>query len=62
MRRFGTIEFVHTRRKAVDLAGELSYDTRYGLWRASLSLALTDMKYTGRDTGLINPESINELI
>jgi predicted transcriptional regulator of viral defense system len=59
---YGTIEFVHTRKKAEELAGELSYDPRLQLWRASVSLALRDMRDTRRDTGLVNEEIANEFI
>lgn len=58
----GTIEFVHTRKKAEDLAAELSYDARLHLWRASTALALRDMRDTRRDTGLVNEEAANEFI
>lgn len=60
--KFGSIEFVHTRKKAEELAPQLSYDNRYGLWRASPGLALQDMRRTGRDTGLIQLENEDELV
>jgi len=59
---YGTIEFVHTRKKAEELAAELSYDSRFQLWRASVPLALRDMKDTRRDTGLMDEETANEFI
>jgi len=59
---YGSIEFVHTRKKAGELAAELSYDARFQLWRASISLALRDMKDTRRDTGLMDQEAANEFI
>ncbi len=59
---YGTIEFVHTHKKAEELATELSYDARSQLWRASIQLALRDMKDTRRDTGLVNEEIANEFI
>ncbi|MBT3291115.1 MAG: hypothetical protein HN849_24710 [Victivallales bacterium] len=59
---YGTIEFVHTRRTASELAAELCYDSEHGLWRASLRLALRDMRRTRRDTGLVNWEETNESV
>ena len=52
--RWGVIEFIHTRQTPDQLANELTYDTRCGLWRASTDLALRDMRATRRDTGLVN--------
>lgn len=59
---YGTIEFVHTRKKPAELAGYLVYDARLGLWRAAVPLALRDMKDTRRDTGLVNMEAAHEFI
>ena len=59
---YGSIEFVHTRKKAAELASRLSYDPRYGLWRASTAQALQDLRNTRRDTGLINWETAHEFI
>jgi predicted transcriptional regulator of viral defense system len=60
--RHGEIEFVHTAKKARDLAKDLTYDPGYQLWRASVALALRDMKDTRRDTGLVNLEEVHELV
>jgi hypothetical protein len=51
--RFGEIEFVHTSRKPADLMGQLSYDSRCHMWRASNELALRDMTLTHRNKDLI---------
>lgn len=59
---FGSIEFVHTERSAKTLTGWLAYDAEYQLWRASVALALQDMRNTHRDTGLINWELAHELV
>jgi predicted transcriptional regulator of viral defense system len=59
---YGEVEWIHTNKKAGELATELSYDSRVQLWRASLELALRDMKDTRRDTGLINWEAAHEFI
>lgn len=59
---FGTIEFVHTNKGAGDVIEQLSYDSRCGLWRASVKLALQDMKITRRNCDLIDWNLANELI
>lgn len=52
--RWGSIEFVHTRQKAANLASSLIYDARCRLWRASTAQALRDMKVARRNLDLIN--------
>ena len=59
---YGDVEWIHTSKKAADLAADLTYDPRFQLWRASVALALRDMKDTRRDTGLINQEAAHEFI
>jgi hypothetical protein len=59
---FGTIEFIHTNQKPNELMSQLSYDSRYGLWRATISQALRDMKATHRNSDLIDWEYANEFI
>lgn len=59
---YGSIEFVHTRKTASELSSQLTYDSGYRLWRASVALALKDMRDTRRDTGLVNWEIANELV
>ena len=56
---FGTIEFVHTRKQPAALANRLDYDARCHLWRASIALAIQDMKATGRNMDLIDWEAAN---
>jgi len=51
---WGVIEFVHTCQLPEQVVEELTYDTDCGLWRASVDLALRDMRATRRDTGLVN--------
>ncbi len=60
--RFGHIEFVHTRRRPETLAEELTYDPRCQLWRASVRLAIKDMRLTRRNTDLIDWEAIDEFV
>ena len=59
---FGHIEFVHTKRRPSDVAGQLRYDQDCRLWRASVALALKDMKLTRRNTDLIDWNLANELV
>jgi hypothetical protein len=57
---FGTIEFIHTKRRPEALAPQLVYDQRRRLWRASVPLALKDMSWTKRSTDLVDEEAGNE--
>ena len=60
--RFGTIEFIHTKKSPADLVNKLYYDDRCRMWRASVALALSDMKSTHRNCDLIDWDVANELI
>jgi len=46
--RFGRIEFIHTRRPVEKVMTELTWDHRIHLWRASVALAMKDLKHTHR--------------
>lgn len=59
---FGAIDFIHTERSIDDVIEQLSYDHRCGMWRASVKLALQDMKVTRRNCDLIDWDIANELI
>jgi hypothetical protein len=59
---FGHIEYIHTKRRPADVADQLSYDQDCRLWRASVALALQDMKLTRRSTDLIDWEVANEYL
>ena len=59
---FGTIEFIHTNQKPIQILKQLTYDTNCRLWRASVALALRDMKATHRNCDLIDWDIANELI
>ena len=50
------------KKKPEALQQQLSYDPQCGLWRASVSLALQDMKNTQRDLSLVDWEVANEFI
>lgn len=60
--RFGTIEFVHTQQQPDDIAEHLHYDTRCKSWRASVPLALRDMRATHHNLDLIDWSIVNELV
>lgn len=59
---FGTIEFVHTRQKPSQIMEQLFYDVNCRLWRATVPLALRDMKATHRNCDLIDWDIVNEFI
>lgn len=59
---FGHIEFIHTNRKPADVADQLTYDRDCRLWRASITLALVDMKLTRRSTDLVDWSLADELV
>lgn len=61
-RDFGHIEFIHTKRRPTDVADRLIYDQDCHLWRASVALALQDMKLTRRNTDLIDWKAADELV
>ena len=57
---WGTIEFVHTRKRPDDVGKQVHYDARCHLWRASVALALQDMRATRRNMDLIDWSVVNE--
>lgn len=57
---FGTIEFIHTAKQAANLIGQITYDSACRLWRASVALAIRDMKAAKRSLALIDWEAANE--
>lgn len=59
---FGHIEFIHTKRRPAEVAAFLSYDSECHLWRASVTLALEDMKRTCRSTDLVDWSLVDELV
>lgn len=61
--KFGIIEFVHTEQKPIDLMPQLMYDADCRLWRATVSLALQDMKRARRKNyNLIDWQVADEFI
>lgn len=59
---WGAIEFVHTSRGPDDVADQLFYDARCHLWRASVGLALRDMRATRRNMDLIDWDVVHESV
>ncbi len=59
---YGSIEFIHTNQQPAKLIEQLTYDHPCGMWRATISLAIRDMKATHRNCDLINWDITNELI
>lgn len=60
--RWGTIEFVHTRQQPDAVAAHLHYDAPCKLWRASVALALRDMRATRRSLDLIDWSATHESV
>ena len=60
--RYGTLEFVHTKKGPAELADQLVYDPRCHLWRASVALALRDMKAARRDLDLVKDEVADDAL
>lgn len=60
--RWGTIEFVRTRQTPQELVGQIYYDSRCKLWRASVAQALRDMRATHRSTELVDWSVVDELV
>lgn len=60
--KFGTVEFVHTEQKPTDVMDQLTYDADCRLWRASVSLALKDMRKARRNCDLIDWDVAHEFI
>jgi predicted transcriptional regulator of viral defense system len=58
--KWGTIEFVHTKKKPATLVDQISYDSTIRLWRASVPLAVQDMKDAGRPLDLIDWGALEE--
>ena len=50
--KFGTIEYVHTKKKPNDLTSRLNYDPTRRLWIANEIQAMDDMKATRREAKL----------
>lgn len=60
--QFGSIEFVHTKKRPNELADQLVYDARCHLWRASVALALRDMTAARRNLDLVDWEAVGDTL
>jgi len=60
--KFGHVEFIHTKKVPDKIASQLSYDEHCGLWRASVALAMEDMRFTCRSVELVDKEVVSEFI
>jgi predicted transcriptional regulator of viral defense system len=58
----GHIEFIHTKKKPTALIDKLTYDKQCHLWRATVPLAIDDMKTTKRSLDLIDWSVVDEFI
>jgi predicted transcriptional regulator of viral defense system len=59
---FGHIEFIHTKKAIKNVESQVTYDSRCRLWRASVGLALRQMKQSRRNLDLIEWKAANEFI
>ena len=59
---FGHIEFIHTKKAIKNVESQVTYDSRCRLWRASVGLALREMKQSRRNLDLIDWKAANEFI
>ncbi len=59
---WGTIEFVHTRKRPEMLQNHLHYDRRCHNWRASVRQAIEDMRDARRSLDLVDWSVADELI
>lgn len=56
----GSIEYIHTTRRPDEIAQSVHFDRACHLWRATVSLAMADMKRCKRPMDLIDWSSIDE--
>lgn len=59
---YGSIEFIHTAQRPTEIMDELIFDDKCNMWRASVKLALRDMRFTKRNLDLIDESILNEFI
>jgi predicted transcriptional regulator of viral defense system len=57
---WGSIEYIHTKKRFEAIESFLTYDRRYRLWWASARLALNDMRAAKRPMDLVDPEAACE--
>lgn len=59
---FGEIEFIHTRRTALELCDQLEYDSNRKIWVADRKRAIHDAKNTKRSLDLIDWSAVDDII
>ena len=59
---FGTLEFTHTKRDYRVQRDQMWFDEQRGFWVATVALAYRDLKRLGRNTGLVDPEELEEAL
>ena len=59
---FGTIEFIHTKKKLSDIENNLNYDNMCRMWRADITLAYRDLKSVSRNLDLVDQEGLKDAV
>jgi hypothetical protein len=59
---WGSIEYIHTKKRFEDIEPFLTYDHRYRLWRAEARLALKEMCAAKRPMDLVDREATGEFV
>lgn len=59
---WGTIEFIHTARSVSQMLADTIYGERRPLRIAKPQVAWRDLKRVGRNTGMVDPEALEEVI
>lgn len=60
--KYGTIEFIHTNKKPMEVMDQLTYNAQRKLWQASVRLAIKDMKATRKNCDLMDWDIAHEFI
>ncbi len=59
---YGEIEFIHTRKTALDLGDQLEYDPIRKIWIANAKRAISDSKQSQRNLDLIDWSAVDDII
>lgn len=57
--KYGTVEFIHTKRSLENLKDKVYYDIQTGIFRATPEQAITDLKRVGRNLDMLELENVN---
>lgn len=60
--KWGSIEFIHTKKQPSRISSRLHYNSDLKLWRAENDLAIEDLKTVGRNLDLINWNLIDDTV